>query len=229
MRCLFASLRVVGLLGLVAAVAACTAVPPSSIVQQPTSARAQPAPAMIPVENGSIFQSASFRPLFEDRRARAVGDTLTIMVSERTSANKNNAGLADRKSNFNSTAGQLSILPASLGERLLTIKGGGSSKFESKDSGSASYNFMSTIGVMVTEVLPNGNLVVSGEKQIGLDQGTEFVRFSGIVTQESIGPGNVVSSTQVADARVEYRTNTQIDSSQLASMMNRIFLNVLPF
>lgn len=228
MRSLLVSLRAASLLGLVA-LAACTAVPPGSIVQQPTSARAQAAPVLTPPENGSIFQSASFRPLFEDRRARAVGDTLTIMVSERASANKNNAGTADRKSNFNSSVGQLGILPASLGQSLLSAQGGGNSKFESKDAGSASYNFTSTIGVMVTEVLPNGNLVVSGEKQIGLDQGTEFVRFSGIVTQESIGPGNVVSSTQVADARVEYRTNTQIDSSQFASMMNRLFLNVLPF
>ncbi len=228
MRRLLLPIRVVSLLGVVA-LAACTAVPPSSIVQQPTSARAQAAPALSPPENGSIFQSASFRPLFEDRRARLVGDTLTIAVSEKASANKNNAGLADRKGKLDSTVGQLSVLPASAGNRLLTLQGGGSSKFESKDAGSASYNFVSTIGVMVTEVLPNGNLVVSGEKQIGLDQGTEFVRFSGIVTPDSIGPGNIVPSTQVADARVEYRTNTQIDQSQFASMMNRIFLNVLPF
>ena len=84
------------------------------------------------------------------------------------------------------------------------------------------------MGVTVIEVLTNGNLVVSGEKQIGLDRGSEFVRFSGVVAVSSIGAGNTVSSTQVADARIEYRTNTQIDQSQMSSMMNRFFYSVLP-
>ena len=84
------------------------------------------------------------------------------------------------------------------------------------------------MGVTVIEVLANGNLLVSGEKQIGLDRGAEFVRFSGVVPLASIGIGNIVSSTQVADAKIEYRTNTQIDQSQLSSMMNRFFYSMLP-
>jgi len=59
-------------------------------------------------------------------------------------------------------------------------------------------------------VLPNGNLVVSGEKQVALDKGTEFIRFSGVVNPDTISLGNTVPSTKVADARIEYRTNTKI-------------------
>ena len=56
----------------------------------------------------------------------------------------------------------------------------------------------------VIEVLPNGNLLVAGEKQIGINQGTEFIRFSGVVNPVTIQAGNTVSSTKVADARIEY-------------------------
>lgn len=214
------------LLGL--GLAACSPITPSSIVSQPTTARANSAVTMAP-NNGSIFQSASFRPMFEDARARAIGDVLTILISEKTSADKNNLGSSNRKSSVDSKAGQLSVLPASAGNQLLTFQGSGASKYESKDTGGASYNFVSTMTVTVTEVMPNGNLVVSGEKQIGLDQGTEFVRFSGVVTPTSIGPGNTVPSAQVADARIEYRTNSQVDKAQMAGMMNRLFLSVFPF
>ncbi len=79
------------------------------------------------------------------------------------------------------------------------------------------------------EVLPNGNLVVSGEKQVALDKGTEFIRFSGVVSPDNIAAGNIVSSTQVADARVEYRTNTKIDKAEVMGALARFFLSVMPF
>jgi flagellar L-ring protein precursor FlgH len=205
---------------------ACTAVAPSSIGVGPTSARPH---AMIAGSqtNGTIFQSESFRPMFEDRRARAVGDVLTIIVSEKSSADKKNAATDAVTGSFSSKAGQLFALPAST-SGLLSLNGSVSSKSDNKNTGSASYNFSTTMGVTVIEVLANGNLLVSGEKQIGLDRGAEFVRFSGVVSVNTIGAGNIVSSTQVADARIEYRTNSQIDQSQLSSMFNRFFYSVLP-
>jgi len=221
MRALYSAVWLLGLAG-------CSAVTPSSIVSQPTTARATSSMTLAP-NNGSIFQASNFRPMFEDARARAIGDVLTILISEKTSADKNNLGSADRKGSVDAKGGQLSVLPASAGSKLFTLQGGGSSKYESKDTGGASYNFVSTMTATVIEVMPNGNLVVSGEKQIGLDQGTEFVRFSGVVPPMSIGPGNTVPSAQVADARIEYRTNSQVDKAQLAGMMNRLFLSVLPF
>ena len=81
----------------------------------------------------------------------------------------------------------------------------------------------------VIEVLPNGNLLVSGEKQIGINQGSEFVRFSGVVNPATISPANAVSSTQVADARLEYRGNGYIDEAQTMGWLARFFLTFLPF
>ena len=70
--------------------------------------------------------------------------------------------------------------------------------------------------------------MVSGEKQIALDKGVEFVRFSGIVSPTTIGANNVVSSTQVADARFEYRTNTRLDKAEMMSQFARFFFSLLP-
>jgi flagellar L-ring protein precursor FlgH len=70
---------------------------------------------------------------------------------------------------------------------------------------------------------------VSGEKQLSLDKGTEFVRFSGIVTPGSLGNSNTVPSTAVADARIEYRTNTKVDRANVTAMLTRLFQSVSPF
>ncbi|HEX8785246.1 MAG TPA: flagellar basal body L-ring protein FlgH, partial [Telluria sp.] len=89
--------------------------------------------------------------------------------------------------------------------------------------------FTGTIGVTVSEVLPNGNLIVVGEKQIAMDKGIEYIRISGMVNPDTIQPGNIVSSTLVADARVEYRTSSQLDRAELTSQMTRFFQSMLPF
>ena len=81
----------------------------------------------------------------------------------------------------------------------------------------------------VIEVLPNGNLVVSGEKQIGINTGSEFVRLSGVVNPTTILAGNVVSSIQVADARLEYRGTGSVDEAQTIGWLARVFQSVLPF
>ena len=90
-------------------------------------------------------------------------------------------------------------------------------------------DFTGTITVTVIEIYPNGNLLVSGEKQIGLKEGEEFVRFSGVVNPNTISSANTVVSTQVADARIEYKANGFLDSAQVMGWLGRFFLTFLPF
>jgi flagellar L-ring protein precursor FlgH len=78
-------------------------------------------------------------------------------------------------------------------------------------------------------VLPNGNMLVSGEKQIGIGADSEFIRFSGVVNPVNLGASNSVNSVQVADARIEYRANGQIQSAQVAGWLVKFFLTFLPF
>ena len=156
-----------------------------------------------------------------------VGDTLTIVINEKTSAAKQGAGSASHTGSGNYTAPTLPLLPASTANKL-GVSTSTANKFEDKGATSSSNNFTGTIGVTVIDVMPNGNLLVKGEKQIAMDRGAEFIRVSGIVDPRNISPGNIVSSSLVADARVEYRTNTRIDKSDVMSMMARFFLSVAP-
>jgi flagellar L-ring protein precursor FlgH len=204
-------------------VSGCTTVP-DSIVEGPKSARPQPA-SYPPPTTGAIFQSAAYRPLLEDRRARLVGDTLTIVINERTSAGKTAGSSASKTGTVATSA------PTIFGRTLtdLAASGTSSNKFEDKGAISSSNTFTGNIGVTVTEVLPNGNLIVSGEKQVALDKGVEYVRFSGTVSPDNIQTGNTVSSTLVSDARVEYRTNTRVDMAEFMSSLSRFFFSVSPF
>ena len=101
--------------------------------------------------------------------------------------------------------------------------------FNGKGESASNNDFTGTITVTVVEVLSNGNMVVSGEKQLGINQGSEFIRFSGIVNPNNIIAGNTVSSTQVANAHIEYRANGYIDSAQVMGWLSRFFLTFLPF
>lgn len=225
---------------ILAALAGCSTVPPTN-VHQPMTARSAPVPERA-AGNGAIFQAGQSRPLFEDRRARYVGDVLTINIVEKNSTSKNVSSTAARSSSVSETVATPTILgytpnPSKLGLSGITggsnfdtsVSGTGSQKFEGKGDSSQKNDFTGTITVTVIEVLPNGNLLVSGEKQMGLNEGTEYMRFSGVVNPNTITASNTVPSTQVADARIEFKGRGEIDSAQAMGWLARFFLTVLPF
>lgn len=198
-------------------------------VHQPLTARpAPPPPLVVTQSNGAIFQVASYAPLFEDRRARNVGDTLTIALNEKINATKQSGSNAQRSGDFSVAVPTVQGLPGKFLQGV-QAEATSSNKFASKGDSSSSNLFTGTITVTVIEVLPNNNLIVSGEKQIGINQGSEFIRFSGVVNPNTIVNGNTVTSTQVADARIEYRGTGYIDEAQTMGWMSRFFLTFLPF
>lgn len=200
---------------------------PDTITVQPTGARQQPATVAAPPTNGAIFQAGNYRPMFEDHRARMVGDIITITINERTSAGKAADSTASRSGSVSATAPNMFGLVPGI-TRKLSASASASDEYEDEAKQNASNTFSGTLTATVIEVLPNGNMVVSGEKQVALDKGSEFVRFSGVVSPTTIRAGNVVSSTQIADVRAEYRTNSRIDKAQMMAMLTRFFLSVLP-
>lgn len=198
--------------------------PPSSIIEVPFNARPQPDVRQAP-QNGAIFQSSAYRPLLEDRKARSVGDTLIITINENTTAGK-------KAANTNSKTGSVTAsAPTIFGQTFDQLSATAGSSHKNNESGTvtSSNNFSGTIGVTVVDVQPNGNLLVSGEKQVAFDKGVEYVRFSGIVSPDNILSGNRVSSTTVADAKLEYRTNNRIDMSEFMSSVARFFYSMSPF
>jgi flagellar L-ring protein FlgH len=197
------------------------AIAPDSIVKQPMTAKPQ-ATASTTAKNGAIFNNAAYRPMFEDRRPRYVGDIVTINIAENTSATKagGSSGSKDGKVDAAITSLFSHNVPTA------NFAASSATSYADKAAANSSNAFNGSVTATVIEVLPNGYLVVSGEKQVSFDKGTEFVRFSGVVNPDTITTGNFVTSTKVADARIEYRTNTKIDAAEIASMFARFFLSM---
>ena len=203
---------------------------PSTNIHQPLTAR----PVEQPVKashNGAIFQAGrNERPLFEDRRARNVGDVLIITISEATSASNKSSSNGEHSGSISATTPYMTGSHAA--EALLnplSITGQSASKMANKSDNAGTNAFTGTITVTVVEVLPNGNLLVGGEKQVAIGQASEYIRFSGVVNPVTISGSNTVQSTQVADVHVEYKGASSIDQFALMSMLARVFLSVLPF
>jgi len=217
------------LLTLASMLAACV---PSTNIKQPLTARPLPQAAPAATGNGAIYQAGvNERPMFEDRRARNVGDVLIINIVETTSASgksghtdDNSGSIALSTPNVTAGAAGTSVQVAPVG-----LAGSSSVKSSGKSDSSGSNTFSGAITVTVTEVLANGNLRVAGEKQVAIKLSEEYVRFSGVVNPATISGSNTVQSTQVADVHVEYKGANNIDTAAVVSMFNRIFFSVLPF
>ncbi|HXE37063.1 MAG TPA: flagellar basal body L-ring protein FlgH [Azonexus sp.] len=206
--------------------AGCTTVPPTN-VHQPMSAR--PAPRYENTQaNGAIYQAANSRPLFEDRRARYVGDTITVAITENTSASAKSNNKLDKSNVGKASIGALSGLP---GQTLLGLDYNTSSSNAFSGKGEAANNnvFTGNITATVIDVLPNGNLLVSGEKQLAIGHEQEYVRISGVVNPNFVDASNTVASSKIADARIEYKSAGQISEGQIMGWLARFFLNVMPF
>ena len=187
----------------------------------------QPAPPPV-AATGGLFHLASYRPAFEDRRARLLGDTVTINIIENVTATQKSTSNIGRTGS--STAG-ITGLPFMNGTSLGKLGVGGTSAntFEGKGNTENTNTFTGSITATVIEVLPNGHLVVSGEKQVGVNQNVDVLRFSGTVDPRNIQAGSVVSSTQVANARIQSRGRGAQDEAQTVGWLSRFFLSVLPF
>lgn len=187
------------------------------------------APATAPAahSNGAIYQAAAYRPLFEDHRARLPGDTLTVTIVEKVSATQKSTSTVDRNG---SLGGSVTALPGISNNALrrATIGGSSANAFDGKGTTESSNDFSGTITVLVTGVLPNGHLMVQGEKQIGVNANVDVLRFSGQVDPRAIRPGNNVPSTQIANVRVEQRSRGQQADAQVMGLLSRFFLSVMP-
>lgn len=210
------------------ALAGC-ATPPSTNIQTPMSARPQAAQP-VAENNGAIFQAKQGIAFFEDRRARRIGDTLTVNLVERTSATRSSETTEDR-----SASADMNIpVPTVLGRKVPVIgettwgpEASSSQSFSDEDTNSN--NITGAITVTVVDVLDNGNLRVAGEKQVAVNNDTDFIRIAGVVNPAFITARNTVNSTQLADVQIESKNSQGIDYAQMTSMLARFFLTILPF
>jgi flagellar L-ring protein precursor FlgH len=211
--------------------AACNT-PPTSIVQGPLTARPAAPPDVRPA-NGSIYQTATTRPLFEDRVPRYVGDTMTVVIEEKTSTQNKEETSLSRESSYNAGTPtvNLPLFPGVIEKKLggVNVSAGASGSSEGKGEAKSTSVFTGSITVTVVEVLSNGNLIVSGEKQVRVNGEHEFIRLSGVVNPRDIKPGNMLSSTKLADARVELQNQGNNHAFAQPGWLARFFMTILPF
>jgi flagellar L-ring protein FlgH len=181
---------------------------------------------MLPADsNGSIYQNGRSRSFFQDIKARNIGDVLTIVLVEQTSA--------QNSANSSLSRSQDSLLGApSIGSRTINdLRFGVSSEneFNGQTSSGQSNSLNGNVTVTIKEVLPGGTLLVEGEKWIQINQSQEFVKLEGIVRDRDIMPNNMVLSSQVASARITYSSKGPMATAGRPAWGSRFFSRVWPF
>jgi flagellar L-ring protein precursor FlgH len=218
-------------LALVLASGCATVPPPRQQVYQPT-------PPVVPEyrepANGAIFQTGREVRLFEDIKARRIGDVITVILQESTAASKSASTTTDRATSVDVASPTIlgavptfnapGFLPLdSNRDNTLEAALDSSNTFEGQGDSNQSNSLSGSITVTVADVLSNGNLVVRGEKWLTLNQGEEFVRISGIVRPQDISTANTVFSAQVADARITYSGEGMIANANRPGWLARFF------
>ncbi|PNU02683.1 flagellar biosynthesis protein FlgH [Novosphingobium guangzhouense] len=186
------------------------------------------APVAPVAASGSIFAaSGGYAALYQGTRAARVGDPLTILLVESTTASK-------AVSSKSGKSGSLGVQPPTKGliSKLLdaeALKAGSNSSFTGQGSAAQTSSLNSTLSVTIAEVRPNGTALVRGEKKMLISQGDEWVRFSGIVRLVDIDQENQIASDRVADARIEYTGKGALQQASKQGWLGRFFNMISPF
>ena len=174
--------------------------------------------------NGAIYQPGREVALFENPAARHVGDIVTIVLNESTAAQKS--------SSTNTNKATTDALPGmTLLGKALTVHGvpimsnniSDSSKFAGEGDSAQSNSLQGYVTVTVQKVLPNGNLFVKGEKWIAINQGSEYVRVTGVIRPIDLAPDNSIPSSKVANAKIAYGGKGALADANAQGWLSRFF------
>ena len=194
-----------------------------------------------PEGTGSIYQTGYSNFWFENIRARRVGDMLTVKLVEETDAKKSADTEVDKTNNTSITNPTIlgstpqfdtpKVLPlASNKDNNLSASLQSSHAFNGEAESSQSNKLTGDITVTVVEVLSNGYLMVRGEKRIGINQGNEYIKLSGIVRPSDIDSTNTVASTRLADPTIIYVGDGAVADSNIMGWLGKFFISaIMPF
>lgn len=181
--------------------------------------------------NGAIYQVGHDVALFENSVARRVGDTLTIKLNETTTAQKSSSTTTSKNTTVDMPGPTIAGRPVTVnGTEVLNMSVDNSADFDGKGDSKQSNRLVGDITVTVAQRLPNGNLLVRGQKWITINQGREYVRIQGIVRPIDIDPDNSISSLKVADAQIGYGGKGALNDANTPGLLARFFnMPWLPF
>ncbi|MFA5941913.1 MAG: flagellar basal body L-ring protein FlgH [Sinimarinibacterium sp.] len=204
----------------VLALAGCAGAPQRDPYELPPEAVMEPEAAA----DGSIFQAGHNIALFEDRKARQIGDVLTVLLVEKTDAKKAAATNTSKETSIGIEAPTMLGRPITIGGTdILNFDVGTEQSFTGAGGSTQSNALTGSVSVLITRVLPNGNLVVRGEKLLALNQGSEMVAIEGIVRPADIGADNTVRSDRVANARIHYGGKGAVADASAQGWLTRVF------
>ena len=206
----------------------------------PTPSRVEPqyrpawpdVPKPVAASPGSLFQASHSFSLFGDRRASQVGDVITIALQEQTRSSKS------AETSFKKATDSEILNPTVFGSLIrgaaatngLFNSAESKTEFSGAGASDQSNSLSGTITAVVAKVLPNGLLLVQGEKWLQLNRGEEYVRVSGLVRAEDISADNSISSQRLADARIAYSGTGSLAQANEAGWLTRFFTGTLnPF
>lgn len=178
-----------------------------------------------PEPNGSIFQTGRSVRLFEDNKAYRIGDVLSVTLMEATNASKSAETSTEKDDEVDIGVSAVfgSTGPSVNGNLVLNSEFDAERDFSGKGDSAQSNSLEGEIAVTVVDVLPSGNLVVRGEKIIGLNQGSEFIRISGLVRPQDVSTDNIIVSTKLANSRIFYGGGGTIAESNTKGWLSRFF------
>jgi flagellar L-ring protein FlgH len=241
-------LRTVALLSIFSAVTGCSAIdrlsqigetPKLNAIENPTSqpgykpvSMPMPKPETVSYNPNSLWRNGS-RSFFKDQRAHQIGDLLTVTVNITDQANFANETQRDRTttedSGITNFLGAQTITQANkiLPGRILTADG--TSQYDGKGSIQRQETLQTNIAAVVTQVLPNGNLVVEGKQEIRVNFEIRELIVAGIVRPEDIQSDNTIDSSKIAQARISYGGRGQINDVQQPRYGSQVMDVLLPF
>lgn len=183
----------------------------------------EPVP-QVQANNGAIYQAGHDIALFENAVARRVGDTLRIRLNESTNASKSSSTTTSKSSSATITGPTVAGRPVTVnGVEVLSGGLSNETEFDGAGDSSQSNTLTGQITVTVAQRLPNGNLLVRGQKWIAINQGKEYVRVQGIVRPIDIDPDNSISSLKVADAMISYGAKGSLADANRPGLLARFF------
>jgi flagellar L-ring protein FlgH len=215
---------IAGSMLLVAMLTGCASAPPKSDPGfAPISAAAYPQPAA-PTPGAIYREGAGGMALFADRRARQPGDLLTIVLAERTLAQSRSSTSTNKSSEVGVNMPSLAGAPLTLnGRDLGNTSLGADRKFSGSGNSDQSNRLEGNLTVTVVDRMPNGNLLVRGEKLLRLNRADEVVQVQGIVRPTDIGQDNSVPSSRVGDARIVYTGRGALAQANAQGWLTRFF------
>ena len=188
--------------------------------------------------HGSLFQESTSVVLFQDTKARRVGDIITVILTEQTNATKSASTSTDKSTDVSIQAPNIfgrtpALKPMGLGTTAnpidLSVGLGTEQGFDGSGDSTLSNALSGRVTVTVADVLTNGYLVVRGKKRVTINQGHEYVKISGIIRPQDILPDNTVLSTYVADAQISYTGDGSVHDATKPGAFARLLNRFWPF